>query len=179
MPGFPYVRIRGPIALIGLDSTIATPYLTANGLLGRPQIRRLGEILGLPVLKNKLLVLLIHHPPVPFSDWLKESHAGLLDRRRFIDDLNRGLEGRPALVLCGHWHRRKRTVLELDSQIEVLQISSAAQLGGGERKQAAYQLIRFRELPGGGILQNVEIRGWDPTREQVVTLAKWSGWRTV
>lgn len=177
MPGFPYVRLRGPIALIGLNTAIAGPYFTANGLLGKPQINRLKELLEFRPLRGKLLVFLLHHPPVSFPNWFKEVHAGLLDRERFVAQLNRSLEGRPALVLCGHWHRRRRTVLDLDNQIEILQISSAAQHGGGERKQAAYQLIRFRELSGGGILQNVEVRGYDPQRERVVTLAKWSGWR--
>jgi hypothetical protein len=123
--------------------------------------------------RSRFPVVLVHHPPLAHPRWLKEVQAGLFDRARFLRAMESGLEGRPALVLSGHWHFRHRSVLDLPGPVEVLTISSASFRGGGERRQAAYHLIRFRETPPG--IRGVEVRGYDPARGQVVTLAKWSG----
>ena len=43
---FPFVRRRGPVALIGVSSAVPTPPLMATGRLGRAQLRALDAILA-------------------------------------------------------------------------------------------------------------------------------------
>ena len=43
--GFPFVRRRGPLALIGLSTAVPTPPFMATGRLGEAQLARLGETL--------------------------------------------------------------------------------------------------------------------------------------
>ena len=43
--GFPFVRRRGPLALIGLSTAVPTAPFMATGRLGDAQLARLGEML--------------------------------------------------------------------------------------------------------------------------------------
>ena len=62
--GFPYLRRRGPLALIGLSSAVPTAPLHGD----RPARQRAARALAamLDALKHEKLfrVVLIHHPPV-------------------------------------------------------------------------------------------------------------------
>ena len=44
--GFPFMRRRGPLALIGLSTAVPTAPLMATGRLGHAQLARLGELLA-------------------------------------------------------------------------------------------------------------------------------------
>ena len=61
---FPFVRVRGEVALIGLSSAVPTAPLMATGRLGARQIADLGEILQETGAKGLARVVLIHHPPL-------------------------------------------------------------------------------------------------------------------
>ena len=58
---FPFVRRRGPLALIGLTSAVATAPFMATGWLGQAQIARLDALL--PRLAGHFRVVMVHHPP--------------------------------------------------------------------------------------------------------------------
>jgi 3',5'-cyclic AMP phosphodiesterase CpdA len=161
MPGFPFVRFRGPLALIGLDSAFARPPFVASGNLGREQIRCLADILRHESVRMRFPILLIHHPPLAYPSWHKEVEAGLLDRERFVMTLRRELQGNPALVLCGHWHRRRHVIIDSEGPIEAFQISSASRLGGDPERRAAYYLFKFSEGRCGVRLEDVEVRSFD------------------
>lgn len=64
---FPYLRRRGPLALVGLSSAIPTKPFAATGRLGPLQIadaeRLLGELAREP--DPPCRVVMIHHPPHP------------------------------------------------------------------------------------------------------------------
>src|SRR5664279_4221325 len=62
--GFPFLRRRGPLALIGVTSGVPTAPLLANGWLGTLQLAGLAETLNQLKTENLFRVLLIHHPPV-------------------------------------------------------------------------------------------------------------------
>ena len=68
--GFPYVRKRGPLALIGLSTSLPTLPLAATGRLHGDQLEKLGELL--PKLKREQMfrVVLIHHPPTAGANYL-------------------------------------------------------------------------------------------------------------
>ncbi len=59
---FPFVRRRGPLALIGLSTAVPTAAFLATGRLGREQIGLLSELLDRH--REFFRVVLIHHPPI-------------------------------------------------------------------------------------------------------------------
>ncbi len=62
--GFPYLRRRGPLALIGLSTAMPTPLFMATGRLGAAQLKRFADMLAALAHESLFRVVLIHHPPV-------------------------------------------------------------------------------------------------------------------
>ena len=95
---FPYLKRRGEIALIGLNSGVPTPPFLATGRLGAAQLATfrtmLKDTFGLA------RVVMIHHPPMRGgkAPWLR----GLDDARAFEDVI---AEAGAELILHGHTHR--------------------------------------------------------------------------
>jgi len=61
---FPFVRRRGPLALIGLSTAVPTAAFLATGRLGREQIEKLAEALERCGREALFRVVMIHHPPI-------------------------------------------------------------------------------------------------------------------
>ena len=61
---FPYLRRRGPLALIGVSTAIPTAPFMATGRLGHEQRGALEKILQQLSKGDSFRVLMIHHPPV-------------------------------------------------------------------------------------------------------------------
>src|SRR5262249_7030005 len=61
---FPFVRRRGPLALIALSSAAPTAPFMATGRLGGEQIAKLAELLEGCGRDGLFRVVLIHHPPL-------------------------------------------------------------------------------------------------------------------
>jgi 3',5'-cyclic AMP phosphodiesterase CpdA len=59
---FPFLRRRGPLALIGVSSAVPTPPLMATGWLGQGQLEALDRLLAHLAAEQAFRVLLIHHP---------------------------------------------------------------------------------------------------------------------
>src|SRR3546814_8411595 len=59
---FPYTRIRGQVALVGVNTAVPTPPFLASGRIGADQLSRLET--QLLALKRQCLfrIVLIHHP---------------------------------------------------------------------------------------------------------------------
>jgi 3',5'-cyclic AMP phosphodiesterase CpdA len=102
-PRFPYVRVRGDVAIIGCSTALPSPPPLADGWLGRRQLAAIGSALAAQA--GRFRILLIHHPPLPQSlDLLR----ALRDRRalgRVLAEV--GCE----LVLHGHEHRDVHSTL--------------------------------------------------------------------
>jgi 3',5'-cyclic AMP phosphodiesterase CpdA len=97
--GFPYLRRRGPLAIVGLSTAVPSLPGSATGRLGAIQLARLDRLLERLSGEGHCRVLLMHHSPV---DGVSRR------RRRLIDaaELQRCLSGRGAdLILHGHEHR--------------------------------------------------------------------------
>ena len=62
---FPFVRMLGPVALIGTNSAVPTPPLVASGRLGDEQLARLAAVLDRLAAAGAFRLVLIHHPPLP------------------------------------------------------------------------------------------------------------------
>ena len=62
---FPFVRMLGPVALIGVNSAVPTPPLVAWAALGAAQLERLAAVLERLAGAGVFRLVLIHHPPLP------------------------------------------------------------------------------------------------------------------
>jgi len=96
-PGtFPFLRRRGPVALIALSTALPTAPFSATGQLGDKQLSQLAETLEQT--RESFRVVLIHHPPIsPPSRHLRRLIDGAEFRRVLLEH---GAE----LVLHGHDH---------------------------------------------------------------------------
>jgi 3',5'-cyclic AMP phosphodiesterase CpdA len=132
VPGesYPFVRVRGEIALIGVNTCVPTGDLHAWGRIGEAQLARLEPLMTAPELAGKLRVLLLHHPPVAHRP---PENRNLRDRAALCALLARtGAE----LVLHGHDHRDELAELEGPSglRIAVVGVGSASYSGSSERR---------------------------------------------
>jgi 3',5'-cyclic AMP phosphodiesterase CpdA len=100
---FPFVRLRGPLAFIGLSTAVPVPPLCSMGHLGDPQLDALAQILAHPEVSSRLPVLLLHHPPHNPPNVVEAFRRGLRDASK----LRRVVAGAPHVVaLHGHEHER-------------------------------------------------------------------------
>lgn len=96
--GFPYLRRRGPLALIGVSSAVPTLPLMATGRVGPEQTERTAALLDRARDEGLIRVILIHHPP--YVGGARRSRE-LIDAAAFEAMLKRhGAD----LVLHGHNH---------------------------------------------------------------------------
>lgn len=127
---YPFVRVRDDIALIGVNTCVATGDMHAWGVIGDQQRARLEALLRAPELAGKLRVVLLHHPPV--------AHRGGEDRNLRDRGALAALLARTGadLVLHGHDHRELRAVLEGPggTSIPVVGTGSASYVGHNERR---------------------------------------------
>jgi 3',5'-cyclic AMP phosphodiesterase CpdA len=139
--GFPFVRRRGPLALIGLSSALPTGPLMATGCLGSEQLRQLAPLLDQLGRSEVFRVVLVHHPPRS-KRYLKR----LVDGEALGEILCRhGAE----LVLHGHDH--VHSLVHLDGPrgpIPAIGVPSASQIPIGKQDPAGYNLYRI-DRPAG------------------------------
>jgi 3',5'-cyclic AMP phosphodiesterase CpdA len=161
---FPFLRRRGPLALIGLSSAVPTAPLMATGRLGAEQITRLGELLERCA--GSFRVVMIHHPPASKPS---RRFKRLLDGPAFRAALARhGAE----LVIHGHDH--ERALIHLDGPqrpIPVVGVPSASEASPGEHDPAGYNLYRI-EGDNGAWRCEVVSRGLTPDGKQVVEIKR-------
>jgi 3',5'-cyclic AMP phosphodiesterase CpdA len=131
---FPFVRRRGPLALIGLSSAVPTPPLMATGTLGRAQLEALERILIALSAEQAFRVLLVHHP-LRSDSTIKR----LTDAPALLSLLKRhGVD----LVLHGHDH--VHSTIRIDGPgrtIPVVGVPSASARAHGHHPDAAYNLF--------------------------------------
>ena len=97
-PGFPWLRRRRGVALIGLSSAVATPPFMATGRLGAGQLDALTRLLAETGREGLCRVVLVHHPPTSIT----RGRKALTDRAALCQVI--AAEG-AELVLHGHTHR--------------------------------------------------------------------------
>ena len=138
---FPTLRIRGPVALIGVSSAQPTNLFYANGSVGKTQLERLEHLLHNLAESSLCRVVLIHHPL---------SKEGITQRRRLSDAqaMQEVLQRAGAdLVLHGHTHRTSMvTVPGRDNPIPVVGVRSSSAIGRKPHKRARYHLYRIERL---------------------------------
>ncbi|WP_145143625.1 metallophosphoesterase [Roseomonas gilardii] len=139
---FPFLRRRGPVALIGLSSAVPTLPGSAAGRLGAAQLSALPGLLDAAGREGLFRIVMVHHPPLP----------GPGGRRKALSDrvALRGVLARHGaeLVLHGHHHRPLRgEVPGPGAPIPVLGVPQALATGHGG--WAGWQMLRImREAEG-------------------------------
>jgi 3',5'-cyclic AMP phosphodiesterase CpdA len=153
--GFPYLRRRGPLAIIGLSTAIATPPGFATGRLGEGQLEALDRLLADLAGEDCCRVLLLHHPPLAGArTWRKR----LIDAPAFRRIVAcRGAD----LILHGHEHAPVNGMIEgRESRIPVLGVSSTSSLDARPERRARYQIYGIERTTSGWAASG-EARGYD------------------
>lgn len=139
---FPYMRVRGGVALIGLSSGVPTPLFIASGYLGRWQLNAAEHFLLDARRRSLIRVVMLHHPPQSTASRLGR---GLVDARSFAALIRRaGAE----LIVHGHNHKLCLTRMEGPAGlVPVVGVPSASVVSGLPHQRAAYHLF---EISGTG-----------------------------
>ena len=137
--GFPFVRRRGKVALVGVNSGV--PFI-ATGWVGGVQLAALAAALDVLKTEGLFRIVLIHHPPVSEA----QRHKQLLDAPVLLKLLARhGAE----LLLHGHDHLHMINWLEGPggTKVPAIGVPSASAVPGS-KEAAAYNLYRIDDAGG-------------------------------
>jgi 3',5'-cyclic AMP phosphodiesterase CpdA len=102
---------RGPLALLPIDTSLFQSMVLAGGLFTRDAATAVQARIDDPALRNKSIVLVMHHPPFeehnnPLAQWI----VGLSGRAHLLEMLAR----HPRLqLLHGHLHRIVDRIVDL------------------------------------------------------------------
>jgi 3',5'-cyclic AMP phosphodiesterase CpdA len=148
---FPFVRVRGPVALVGVNTAVPTPLFQAGGRAGSDQIAVLGARLAELGARGLYRIVLIHHP---IGEGLAPERKALEDRaavRAAIADA--GAE----LVLHGHNHTAEFYAVQSPAgPVPVIGVSSASAIAteketrpGRTNHAARWHLMEIAQTPAG------------------------------
>ncbi len=134
---FPFVRRRGPVAIVGLSTAIPTAPFMATGRLGPVQLQRLSGVLDGLARERAFRIVLIHHPPVEVP---RGRFKRLVDSRVLVQLIaQHGAE----LILHGHEHTHSLAWIEgPHGRIPVVGVPSAS-ASLMSRNPAGYNLYRI------------------------------------
>ncbi len=164
---FPFMRIRGPVAIIALSSARASAPFMASGFFPEEQDRRARRLLDEAHRRGLFRVLLIHHPPVRGAT---AAHKRLFGIRRFQAMVaGHGAE----LVLHGHTHLpTTHWISGPGTRVPVVGVAAAGQAHGSARPAAQYNLFDVTGGPGRWHV-NLTRRGIVSTDGEMADI--WSG----
>jgi len=140
---FPYLRVRGRVALVGCSTAVATPPFAASGFFGERQARDTVNMLRAAGEAGLFRVVMVHHPPIRGATAFYKRMIGI---RRFAAVVS---TGGAELVLHGHTHLNTLNWLRGQTgPVPVLGVASASQGPGSLKPRAAYNLITIDGQPG-------------------------------
>jgi 3',5'-cyclic AMP phosphodiesterase CpdA len=141
---FPYLRVRGPVAVVNLSSATPTALHLAQGRLGSGQIDAAAGILRETGQRGLFRVVLVHHP---VTEGIVSGRKAMVDAAAFRAMLSSvGCE----LVLHGHAHEAHLAALRgPDRDIPVLAVPAASTPAGGKGQPARWNEIEIEPLDGG------------------------------
>ncbi len=140
---FPFLRRRGPLALIGLSSATPTAPFTATGHLGDEQIAQLAALLDRAKSDGLFRVVLVHHPPLSTA---RQHFKRLMDGAKL-----RAVLKQHAAELVLHGHDHTHSVVHLAGAhppVPVLGVPSASEAAHPGRDGAGYNLYCIEGQPG-------------------------------
>ncbi len=135
---FPYLRVRGNVALIGVTSARASAPFMASGYFKSGQAARLRAILDKTREAGLFRVVMIHHPPIRAA---VPQHKRLLGIGRFQRVMLRhGAE----LVIHGHSHLPSLFHVQGPSgPIPVIGVAATGQAPGGAKPAAQWNMFEI------------------------------------
>ncbi len=136
--GYPYLRRRNNVAILGLSSGVPTAPFIASGRLGRRQCEAAAKLLAEAGRAGLVRVVLIHHPPQ--HDGASFGRA-LTDAEDFEAVIRRvGAE----LIIHGHNHRLITRHMEgADRPVPVVGVASASAIRGTPEHRAGYHIFEI------------------------------------
>ncbi|PSC06859.1 metallophosphatase [Alsobacter soli] len=146
--GFPYVRLVGPLAIVGLSSAVPTGPFVASGSLGREQREKIANVLAFLSQQPLARVVLIHHPPYRSGS---KTGRGLTDSAALEDIL---AQTGADLILHGHNHVTSvnRIMGPGGKAIPVVGVPSCSAIRGTLTHRAGYHLFDIDLTEGGPVI---------------------------
>jgi 3',5'-cyclic AMP phosphodiesterase CpdA len=139
---FPTLRMRGPVAVVGVCSALPTPALYATGTVGSAQMERLERMLVELGDSAVCRVISIHHPVTP---------GATIERRSLTDSVEfRSVLARAGAELVVHGHNHRTQVGQVDGAdgpVPVVGVRSASDCGHKPHKRAQYHLYGIETSP--------------------------------
>jgi len=142
---FPFLRVRGPVAIIAVNSAVATTPFVAAGTVGPGQLERMTTMLEDTGRAGLFRVVLIHHPPIKGA---ARPQKRLLGIRRF----QKAIETAGAeLVLHGHTHLAQRHFIagKNGTPVPVIGVPSASEGLASKRPASTLNLFEIARTPAG------------------------------
>jgi 3',5'-cyclic AMP phosphodiesterase CpdA len=153
---FPYLRVRGPVALINLSSAVPTALHLAQGKLGASQIAAARALLRETAERGLYRIVLVHHPVARDVVAGRKELVDAEALRAVLADV--GAE----LVLHGHAHEALLTTVPgPTAPIPVLAVPAASTPTGGRGHPARWNEIAITR-DGNGFHTQVTARGIAP-----------------
>lgn len=156
---FPYLRVRGGVALIGLSSALPTAPTRASGWLGAAQLLRLETLLRRTRAQGLCRVVTLHHPP---ADHAVPARKALRDRAAL-----RAVFARVGAELVLHGHSRDARFDPLrgpEGLIANLGLPSVSALPNPQDEGARWQLLDIVAQAGGWQIE-VSLRALNAARD--------------
>ena len=140
---FPYLRVRGQVALIGVSSARATAPFMANGFFREDQSHRLGALLEKAAKQGLFRVVMIHHPPVRGAVAQHKRLFGIGNFQKTIS--THGAE----LILHGHSHEPTLHWIggKNNQPVPVVGVAAGGQAAGGSHPPAQWNLLEISGEP--------------------------------
>lgn len=171
---WPCVRRRGPVAIIGLSTSLQTPWFTAYGVIGDEQLERLRTILLDERLADCQRLVAIHHSPA--EPRARSRVRGLRDRHKLYKILE---ETGAELILHGHEHLDLSATLPGqggDVPVRGIQSGSYDSGDGALHKRARYRIYEIADscdaesTDSGGrpTVISEELRLWQPSDKSFI-----------
>ena len=105
---FPFVKLRGDVAIVGLSSAVVRPPVVSAGWIGPAQLSALDTLLNREELRDRGLVVMMHHPLInPQNPWRRYSR-GLAESAAMT---TRMLSRDRAVFVHGHLHEAAHRTL--------------------------------------------------------------------
>lgn len=135
---FPYLRVRGNVALIGATSARASAPFMASGYFKEQQAERMAAVLAETGRQKLFRVVMIHHPPVRGA---VPQHKRLFGIGRFQETVR---EHGAELILHGHSHLSSLfSIAGPRGPVPVVGVAAAGQAPGGTKPAAQYNLLEI------------------------------------
>lgn len=166
---WPCVRRRGPVAILGLSTSLQTPWFTAYGIIGDEQLERLRAALTAPELEDSLRLVAIHHSPA--EPRARSRVRGLRDRAKLYSLLE---EVGAELILHGHEHLDLSATLPgATGPVPVRGIQSGTYDAGdgAAHRRARYRIYEIADTCESGERPGIlgeELRIWSPDGKNFV-----------